>query len=148
MNNTYSKAYTEVLEIINYFPEKDYNKIPVNEIEYYKDNMDKNYKFKIDPKVDLSKQHISKEANAVMVTIFRDFFATEEQKEKIKEILELNNSKAEQEKRKKYNPDDIFKNKMQEQVGIVKENMPIEVKKEKFFNKFINYIKGLLIKIK
>ena len=27
INSTYSKAYTEVLEIIKYFPEEEYNKI-------------------------------------------------------------------------------------------------------------------------
>ena len=28
INSTYAKAYTEVLEIISYFPEDEYSKIP------------------------------------------------------------------------------------------------------------------------
>ena len=43
MNNNYSKAYTEVLEIIKYFPEEEYSKIPKEKIDFYKKNMDKNY---------------------------------------------------------------------------------------------------------
>lgn len=113
INNTYARAYTEVLEILKHFPEEEYKKIPVEKINFYKDNMDKNYKFTIDPEIDLANQNISKEANAIIVTLFRDYYATEEQKVKINEILDLNQKKEELEKRKKYHPDDIFKNNEQ-----------------------------------
>lgn len=36
MNNTYSKAYTEVLEIINHFSEEEYKKIPKEKIDFLK----------------------------------------------------------------------------------------------------------------
>ena len=36
IDNKYAKAYTEVLEIIKYFPEEEYNKIPKEKIEFYK----------------------------------------------------------------------------------------------------------------
>ena len=58
MINTYSKAYTEVLEIIKYFPKEEYNKIPKDKIEFYKNNMDINYEFHIDPSIELEKQNI------------------------------------------------------------------------------------------
>ena len=35
INSTYSRAYTEVLEIIKYFPEEEYSKIPKEKIEFY-----------------------------------------------------------------------------------------------------------------
>ena len=109
INTIYAKAYTEVLEIIKHFPEEEYNKIPKEKIEFYKDNRDKDYNFTINPEIDLSEQNISAEANSIIVNLFRDYFATEEQKIKIKEILDLNQKKEEQEKKEKYNPDDIFK---------------------------------------
>ena len=95
-NNKYARAYKEVFEIIRCFPEKEYNKIPKEKIEFYEKNMDMEYNFTINPTIDLSEQNISKEANAIIVTLFQDYFATEEQKEKIKEILELNEKKIEQ----------------------------------------------------
>lgn len=113
INSTYAKAYTEVLEIIKHFPEEEYAKIPVEKIEFYKNNMDKDYIFTINPEIDLDKQNISKEAKAIIVNLFRDYYATEEQKVKIKEILDLNQKKEEQEKREKYNPDYIFNNKIE-----------------------------------
>lgn len=90
MNNNYSKAYTEVLEIIKYFPEEEYSRIPKEKIDFYKKNMDKNYNFKINPEIDLSNQDISAEANAIIINLFTDYFATENQKLKIKEILDSN----------------------------------------------------------
>ena len=109
INNTYAKAYVEVLEILKYFPKKDFMKIPTKKIEFYKKNIDKNYIFTINPKVDLSKQNISKEANAIIVNLYSDYFASDEQKVKIQEILELNQRKAEQEKEKKYNQENLFR---------------------------------------
>ena len=148
VNNIYAKAYKEVLEIIKYFPEKEYNKIPKEKIEYYKNNMDKNYEFIIDPQKDLSEQNISKEANAIIVSLYQDYFATEEQKQKIKEILELNEKKAELARREKHNPEDIFKNKVKqvedEKDNKQTENTALVEYKENFFTRFKNFILKLL----
>ena len=150
INNLYAKAYTEVLEIVKYFPEEEYNKIPKEKIEFYKNNMDKDYVFTINPEIDLSKQNISPEANAIIINIFIDYFATEEQKVKIKEILDLNQKKEEQEKREKYNPDDIFKkaNKDTETANIETSenntNTALIEYKESFFTRFKNFIFKIL----
>ncbi len=146
INNTYAKAYTEVLEILKYFPEEEYKKIPIEKINFYKSNMDKDYKFTINPEIDLANQNISKEANAIIVSLYRDYYATEEQKVKINEILDLNQKKEELEKRKKYNPDDIFRNNQQLNRDI--ENLDTTTQlvkyKENFFVKFKNFIFKLL----
>ena len=105
----YSKAYVEVLELINYLPITEYRKIPKEKIEFYKNNMDCNYKFKLDPKKDLQIQPFSNEAKAIIISLFMNYFSTEEKKQQIKKILENNQTKKEEEKRKIYNPDDIFK---------------------------------------
>lgn len=148
MNNTYSKAYTEVLEIIKYFPEKEYSKIPKEKINFYKKNMDKNYNFKINPEIDLSNQNISAEANAIIINLFTDFFATENQKLKIKEILDSNQRKSDQLKREKYNPDNIFENKQSKLAEIplkeVNNNTSLVEYKESFFAKLKKFIFRLL----
>ena len=146
VNNKYSKAYKEVLEIIKYLPEEEYNKIPKDKIEYFTNNMDNSYEFIINPSIDLSEQNISKEANAIIVMLFQEYFATEKQKEKIKEILKLNEKKSEQDKREKYNPDDLFlKNKIIEkkQQNDIQETALVEYK-ENFFTRFKNFILNLL----
>lgn len=151
INSTYAKAYREVLEIIKYFPKEEYVKIPKEKIEFYKNNMDRDYNFAINPEIDLSEQNISPEANAIIINLFTDYYATEKQKIKIKEILDLNQKKEEQEKREKYNPDNIFK-KVEKAP-----NTSIEIEtaessndtalieyKESFFAKFKNFVLKIL----
>ena len=108
--------------------------------------MDKNYNFTINPNIDLSEQNILKETKALIVTLYEDYFATEEQKEKINEILKLNQKKVEQEKRKKYNPQDLFEtNKAIEKVQKNNEQKTVLIQyKENFFIRFKNYILKLL----
>lgn len=146
INNKYSKAYTEVLEIIKYFPKKEYEKIPVEKIEFYKKNKDNDYVFKINPQIDLSEQNISEEANAIIVNLFTDYFATEEQKNKINKILDLNQEKKEIEKRQKYNPDNIFKKaeKTYTKDTEITDNTALVEYKESFFIKFKNFIFKIL----
>ena len=142
--SNYAKAYTEVLEIIKYFPEEDYVKIPVEKIEFIKNNMDKNYKFTINPEIDLAEQNISREANEIIINLYKDYYATEEQKFKIDEILEINEEKS---KREKYNPDKLFeKTNEYNNTNIdtsINKNALITYK-ESFFTKFKNFIFRLL----
>ena len=147
INSKYAKAYTEVLEIIKYFPKEEYNKIPKEKIEFYKNNMDIDYNFTINPEIDLSEQNISPEANAVIINLFTECYATENQKVKIKQILDLNQEKEEQEKREKYNPNDIF-NKPEKEKNNIREvaenNTALIEYKESFFIKFKNFIFKIL----
>lgn len=110
MTNSYAKAYTEVLEILSHFSEEEYYKIPQEKINFYKSNMEKNYEYSIDPNIDLSKQHISKEANAILISIFRDYFANDRQRQILNNLLSQNQEKHEKIKKEKYNPDNIFIN--------------------------------------
>ena len=49
MDDTYEKSYVELLEILNYIPVEEYEKIPKEKLEFYKENMDKNYKYTYNP---------------------------------------------------------------------------------------------------
>ena len=106
MNDNYARAYTEVLEILNYLPNEEYNKIPKWKIEFFNKNKDNNYIYTFD-----KLENISKEANAIIVSLFRDYFATPIQKEKLDKILNQNEIKYQENLSEKYNPDSIFKNK-------------------------------------
>lgn len=148
MINAYKRAYTEVIEIIKYFPNEEYAKIPLEKINYYKENMDKDYNFQINPNIELEKQNISKEANAILVTLFNDYFATDRQKEILNNLLKQNQQKLEKQKQEKYNPSNLFmQSKTQQQTTVTlqknnSENSLVEIK-EKFFTKFINFIKNI-----
>lgn len=138
MDKRYEKAYTEVLEILKHIPKEEYNLIPKTEIQFYERNCDKNYKFIYDESTDVKNQAISREANAVIVALYMNYFANEKQKSIINEILRQNSARAESEKRAKYNPDKIFDRKSSQ-------NLPIEVNEEKenFFKKIFNKLKSI-----
>lgn len=138
MDKKYARAYTEVLEILNHIPEEEYNVIPKNEIEFYKSNCDKNYNYVYDESLDIKDQNISREANAVIVSIYMNYFANDRQKSVINEILKQNTIKNENEKREMYNPDNIFKETQSQ-------NLPIEIntEKENFFKKIFNKLRSL-----
>ena len=72
-NVTYNMAYAEVLEILKYLPESELRKIPQDEIKFLENNMDKNYKFAIDPEKALEEQNISRKANAILVVYFKKY---------------------------------------------------------------------------
>lgn len=148
MTDAYKKAYTEVIEILKYFPEEEYAKIPEEKINFYKENMDKNYVFKFDPNVELEKQNISREASAVFVLLFNNYFANDRQKETLKKLLEQNELKLEEEKREKYNPDNLFnsnikdknlENQIEGKQGQLQEKTLIEYK-EPLLKRIINFI--------
>ena len=148
MISAYKKAYTEVIEIIKYFPKEEYDKIPLEKINYYKENMDKNYNFQIDPNIELEKQNISKEANAILVTLFNDYFATDRQKEVLNNLLKQNQQKLEIRKYEEYNPNNLFMQSTikQQNTETLQENQKetslVEIK-ESFFTKYINFIKNI-----
>jgi len=141
-NKEYAMAYTEVMEILKYLPDEKVKNIPEKELEFYKDNMDKEYHFKIDITKKLEEQEVSDTTKAILANIFRNYWATAEEKSEIELKHKKYLDKLEEEKRARYNPDDIFKNR-KERIVVLNENLPVEIKKETFFKKLINFIKGI-----
>lgn len=150
MTNTYARAYTEVLEILKHFSKEEYSKIPIEKINFYKDNMDKDYIYEINPEIELSKQYISKEANAILVSLFREYFATEEQRKTLDNLLNQNQQKLEEIKREKYSVDNIFKNNNEEEnkekVETKEELALVEIKEEKWYKKILSFFTSILRK--
>ena len=139
-------AYTEVVEILKYVPKEEKNKIPKEIIEYYMDNRDISYSFKIDIEKSFEEQALLEKTKIVLAILFRDYWATPEQKERILSKQNYDRIRIETDKRNKYNPNDIFKNRIEENTEMAdKNNLPIEVKKNNFFKKIIHYIRNLFI---
>lgn len=113
------KYYVEVLEILKHIPIEEYNKIPKEKIEVFEKFKDENYVFEFDPTKNIEEQNISKNAYAVFIVIYMNYIATELEKKKIQEILELNAVKSEIEKKLEFGTN-IFQN----------EQIPKKIEKE------------------
>lgn len=148
MEDNYPKAYKEVIEILKYVPQESVNKIPNEMLETFKIKMDNNYNFSIDINKKLEEQNLLDETKAILANIFRDYWATDYQRERIKAKENYDRQKIEEEKKLKYNSD-IFAKRRSENAGIkekqseVINTLPIKTKKERFYYKIINFFKKL-----
>lgn len=141
MNDTYACSYVEVLEILKHISKEDYNKIPKEKIEFYEKNMDKNYVYiydSVEPKT-------LRKTDIILMNLYKNHIAKPEEKEKIEEILRLNEQKEEQEKKKIYSVDNIFDNKkidiQNNKESVISE--PLLENKESIFKRFINKLKTI-----
>ncbi len=145
-NDNYAKAYKEVLEILKYVPEHEVIKIPKEVLEVFQQNQDKSYDFKIDINKEFEEQTLLKETEAILANLYRDYWATSEQKQEI--ISKENKEKVqiEYQKRERYNPDDIFKDRkaINNTSEILRnQNLPDMIQKENFFERIKRYLKKI-----
>ncbi|MBQ3409549.1 MAG: hypothetical protein IJH12_10155 [Clostridia bacterium] len=136
----YAKAYTEVVEILKYVPSDDVRKIPQDKIDFYKDNMDTSYCYRIDETINFEEQELSEETKSILANIYRDYWATEYQKKRIKDKERYDIEIIEEEKQKKYNPDDIFKKNDKLDKEYI-DKLPVKIKKERFINRLMRFLK-------
>lgn len=148
MDKKYQIAYSEALLIINNSEQEIKNKIPKSFIKFLEDNKDSEYTPNFNFDEDDWFEKLTPETKAVVALIYRDYVATPEDKEAF--IKDQNDKliQAEEELRKKYNPDDIFKNNQVSQPvdnddSIHTDNQLVEYK-EGFFKKLINKILAFL----
>jgi len=143
----YANAYAEVLEILKYVSKEDYNKIPKERIELFEKNANINYDFSYDINKTLDEQNVSKKAKTIIAILFRDYWATDAQREKIKAKEQYDRKIKEEENREKYNSDNLFQKQdlvkntediMTEEVAMVEYKESIF---RKIFNKLISFIR-------
>lgn len=104
----YSKSYTELIEILKYFPKADLVKIPKDKLLNFIKNRDMNYNFCYNPELDIEQQSVSKLTYILLANLYIDFLADEEEQKSIRnrDLQELHN--IEKQNREKYDIDTIF----------------------------------------
>ena len=149
MEENYHKAYKEVLEILKYVPEESVKKIPRQMLDTFEKKKDKDHIFYVDITKSFEEQNLLDETKDIFAIIFRDYWATPYQRERIKAKENYDRQKLEEEKLKKYNPNDLFNKKQEEQneekieaTDQKENNLPVEYK-EKFYTKIIKFFKKI-----
>lgn len=139
---------TEVLEILKYCPKSDVEKIPTKFIELLEKNKIENLKVTIDPNKDIFSQEVCEETIIAMFIIYRDYWATQEEKNEIDKILKENQIKLAE----KFNYENLFKNKEDkckiEQGKKERNSVAMIEYNENFIKKIINIIKKIFKKQK
>ena len=139
----YKIAYSEILEILKHISKKEQEKIPSNMIKMFKANASENSNFAYNPKKTLQEQNVSEIDISIIAILYRDYWATKEQRQK---ILNYQNREREKYKAEKYDVNNIFKKKNEIKPTIANaEEYPVVVKKQNFIQRIIGKIKKLII---
>ena len=141
----YDEAYSEVIEVLNYIPIEDYNKIPKKYITFMEENCDENSNFAYNIALPFEKQDISDLAKDILGAIFRLFIISDTKKEELNiKDSEMKNME-EIEKQIKYNPDNIFKKDkvVDNQIENNQTKEIVNIKKENIFSKILNFLKKI-----
>lgn len=106
-----NSAYSQVLEILNYIKLEDYYKVPKEIISALEINKDFDSKFKYNKQKDFLDQDVSQEAKLLLAVLFKRYWATDTQKEKIR-VYEINKLAEIEEEKKKIYPQNIMTEEM------------------------------------
>ena len=141
-------AYKEIYEILKIFPSELVNKVPKDKIDFFYKNMDNSYEYNIS-KETFDGQTMLEETAAILTILFRDYWASAEQKEKLINFTENAQSIVEKENRERYNPDNLFKNRNQEneiEENIIQNEVALVEYKETIFRRLIIKLRSIFYK--
>ena len=145
MNNNYAKAYTEVLEILNYLPLDEYERIQKDKIKFFREHCDLKHNFIYDVSKPLEQQNFLRETHIIITELFLEYFATQQQKDKINTVLLANEEKHQAHINELYNINNLFnRNGGVEQSN--SKNLPIEIEENRVFKMIISFFKKIFSK--
>ncbi len=141
-NIEYIQANTEIKCLLKYFPIYYIKKLPSKLLEMIYRNSDEKYNIDVDLKKDLKNQNISKKTKDMLAVLTYNYWSSENEKKDIIERLNENEHNYQEELRKKYNADNIFKNR-ETKVEAVENYVAIVEYKESIFTKIKNWFKRI-----
>ena len=143
--SNYANAFTEVYTILSFLSEEEYNKIPKKVHEAIAINRNKEYEYKMNDSIDLTKQDMLRETKAILFNLYRDYLCTPEQKDKIIKIQQEERRKNELKKKELYNIE-VFEPSNKAIQLENKETAELVQYRENIFRKILNKIKRIFKK--
>lgn len=135
-------AYAEIDEILNLLEDKYREKVPEKVRNFFREEKMADYKLTIDVNVPLIQQNLKRETIVLLAILNINYWCdTPEEKQEILDEL-AENEKEKQELLEKYNPDNLFKKRQEENQGYphTEELFVIEYKKPNFIQKILSKI--------
>ena len=138
-------AYVEVLGILDLLDEEQKNRIPKKLKEFLKNNKNQDYQVNIDSNIPLEEQNLLQETVDILAMLKLNYWCTnEKEKEGLLNLLNENEKKYQEELRKKYNPNNLFKDKESKRVIYTNEELSIVKYKESIFKRIKDWLKRIL----
>ena len=138
-------AYVEVLGILDLLDEEQKNRIPKKLKEFFENNKNQDYQVNIDSNIPLEEQNLLQETVDILAMLKLNYWCTnEKEKEGLLNLLNENEKKYQEELRKKYNPNNLFKDKESKRVIYTNEELSIVKYKVSIFKRIKDWLKRIL----
>ena len=141
-----SKALVEVSEILMTMDDDEFERIPLDVLDYIEENKDKNYIWKYDESISFDEQNLSEYTLEILTYITMEYILEDEEKRVAKEwfmvsqeVDELNSKNNILKEEKKLESE----NQVLEKEEIISENLPIVQKKQNIFQRIIEKIRNI-----
>ena len=144
VNQEYSIAISQTLEILSHTKKEDVDKIPIKFLNFLKENASKTYISSLDFSKPLEEMSLSSKTIGILSIINRKYWCNEEEKKDFDEKLNENEILYQHELYTKYNPNDIFTNKKNNIIEERNSNSAlIEVKNISLLQRIKQFIKNI-----
>ena len=144
MNIKTKEIYSEVYQVLNLLGNEYIDKLPKNLFNMLEEKRNINYEPKYTEDLPLNKQNIKKETLSIIALLHLNYWCENvDEKNELNQMFKNNEDRYQDELRKKYDPDNIFKKHIQE--NIIKNEVSLVEYKESIFKRLINKIKSLFI---
>ena len=144
VTNEFAEASAELVEILNYLPKSEVEKIPLKLRNFFKKVANPNYSGRIDPYKSLEQQNIKEKTKDLIAVIYRNYWCNKEERLSLDARLIENDKRYEEKLHEQYNPDNILKNKAKQEIYITQTNEElVEYKPQSFIQKLFTKIKSL-----
>lgn len=148
MDINIQETYSEVYGILNMLGENYIKRLPNSLYKMIRESKSLTYNPQYSKEISLNEQNIKRESLSMIALFHLNYWCnSNEEKEQLKQLLKNNEEKHQAEIRKRYNPDNLFKNRKQE---ISTESQPftkdvsmVEYKEKNFLQKLFDKIKHL-----
>lgn len=134
--------FSEVYEIILHMDKELVKKIPVQFINFIKQNKKDNYVTSIDYTKSINEQELQRGTRVILSIIYRDYLCDDEKKKELMQNDNIELKKIEDELREKYNADNLFKKK-NNQLEVEEKRLTINIQK-KWYQKVWKFVNKLL----
>ena len=145
MDTKTKETYSQVYGVLEMLGENYIKKLPSSLYKMIQEEKSNEYNPQYDSSIALEEQNIRKEAFAMIALFHLNYWCnSNEEKEKLKELFKENEEKYQAEIRERYNPDNLFKNKVKNKnVEQTEEKRLTVIQEEKWYQKIFNIVKKL-----
>lgn len=141
-----SEAAVEFNSILEYTSEDLKNKIPKKFLDFLQSIQSETYKFEYDKTKKLDEQKLKPKTRGLIALVYQDYICNDAEKEEYIQKSQKIIQQIEENKREKYNPNDIFKDKKIDNDKDTTNTVEIAEYKKSIIKKIINKIKNIFTK--